>query len=126
MNTELAPCLAVLLVLAIVTQPVRSAPTRPVGATPGLIMAADVLPDVADQRRQVESQLVELGRAADEAASLADQLTEADLIVLGANPQMMQEAGNSLFWTLLIGALLIAGLVAIAASSNGSVSIFGD
>ncbi|MHC4947470.1 MAG: hypothetical protein ACYTG1_04320 [Planctomycetota bacterium] len=116
------------------TQPVigRTPPAVPAPPAPApAARAADdaptdpapVAPDADAARATVAAGLVELGHTPEQAAAAAAQLTEADLAVLVGNPRMMQTAGGNEMLVILIGAALIAGLIAIAASSDGSVSI---
>jgi hypothetical protein len=75
-------------------------------------------------RQAVAAQLVLLGRDADDAAQAAACLAAADIEVLLGNPNMMQVGGGDGTWlAILAGVLLIAGLIVVAASSNGSVMI---
>lgn len=128
------------MLVAIATQPALASPTPHPQQTavpaetdgPGSAEAADVTGDTVstpagevDLRRVlVRMQLVEMGRSPADAAASAALLTEADLDVLVANPDMMQEAGMSTFWVIVIGVALIAGVIAIAAAGNGSISVF--
>ena len=73
-------------------------------------------------RLQIVQQLIEMGRDPEEARRQAEALTEEDLIVLGANPDMMQAAGEqnaqaTNFWLSLI---LVAGFFALLAAGDGT------
>ncbi len=78
-------------------------------------------------RARVAAQLISLDCEVEVARELAARLTPEDLVVLLNNPEMMQRAGglgvSATAW--IIGGLIVAGLILLAASSNssGSVSI---
>lgn len=77
----------------------------------------------AQARLTMTGQLVELGHDPHDAARMALKLTPDDLSVLLNNPRMMQQAGalseNAL--NFLIAALVIGGLIALAAAGDGNV-----
>jgi hypothetical protein len=80
---------------------------------------------VDGQRLWIAAELIALGRAPDAALEAASRLTAEDLAVLLANPRMIQAAGasNRVLMSIIIGALIIAGLIALAASGDGFVMI---
>jgi hypothetical protein len=73
-------------------------------------------------RLQLMQRLIELGRDPEEARRQAEALTEEDLIVLGANPNMMQTAGakNAQATNFWLSLLLIAGFFALLAAGDGT------
>ncbi len=81
--------------------------------------------EVRSGRELVARQLFELGRSVTEANGLASRLTEEDLAVLLANPEMMQSAGgmNRVVLSIIVAGLIVAAIIAIAASSNGFIHI---
>lgn len=104
-------------------------------ANPGLARSVDAPNDSSAQettaevpltlytaRLQVMQQLIEAGRDPDEAREMASALTEEDLDVLVANPNMMQPAGarksqaSNFWWSFL----LLGGLIALLAAGDGS------
>jgi hypothetical protein len=76
-------------------------------------------------RAQIAADLVDLGYAPELAADMAAQLTPDDLAVLTANPKMMQQAGTMSNTTiaLIVGGLIVAGIIILAANGSGFVSI---
>ena len=85
------------------------------------VAAGEVLlqPRGAD-RRQIAEQLVEIGRAPDQAGEAAGRLTDADLEVLLAHPEMMQAAGGL---EMTIGVLVVIGVIVGLAIAGSTVVI---
>jgi hypothetical protein len=71
-------------------------------------------------RRQIAEQLVEIGRAPDQAAEAAGRLTAADLEVLLAHPEMMQAAGGL---EMTVGVLVVIGVIVGLAIAGSTVVI---
>jgi hypothetical protein len=141
-RTQLAPYLAAVLVAATTCQPVLATGAdagaaeaarvaqAPLPAEGAAAAAAEEIPaplaaDTEARRGLTAERLVELGRSPDQARQAAGLLTAQDLEVLAANPAMMQAAGkmSQAMFSALMATLIAAGLIAIAASSNGSFII---
>jgi hypothetical protein len=77
------------------------------------------------ERAEVARQLVSLGYDPAEADRAAGELTDEDIAVLLGNPKMMQTAGESpnLTAAFIIGGVIVAGVIILAANGSGSISI---
>ncbi len=76
-------------------------------------------------RRQIERQLVELGRDPIDAGRMVGQLTDEDLLVLYGNPAMMQEAGarDAQADNLILAALVVGGLFALLYTADSGIFV---
>jgi hypothetical protein len=76
---------------------------------------------IGEQRQIIAQQLESLGRAADTARNMADELTAEDLAVLLANPKMMQKAGEI---DVIVWAIIVVGVVvALVIAAEGTVIV---
>jgi hypothetical protein len=76
-------------------------------------------------RAEVARQLVSLGYEPAEADVAATELTDEDIAVLLGHPKMMQSAGETpnLTAAFIVGAVIVAGVIILAANGSGSISI---
>jgi hypothetical protein len=120
--------LAVLLAVLLVGRPALAGPPASAGTASTGTAVVDPLAAWAAaarlQRNRVAQQLIDLGRPAPQAHAMADRLTAEDLAVLTANPGMLRAAGGDTArqLTILWGVLIVAGLIALAAATDGTVS----
>jgi hypothetical protein len=76
---------------------------------------------IGEQRQIIAQQLESLGRAANTARNMADELTAEDLAVLLANPKMMQKAGEI---DVIVWAIIVVGVVvALVIAAEGTVIV---
>ena len=80
---------------------------------------------VARAREHVASTLVQLDYAPARAKSMAARLTDDDLAIFAAHPEMLQVAGNRSISqeAFVIGALIVAGIVILAANGSATVMV---
>ncbi|MHC5114237.1 MAG: hypothetical protein ACYTGP_07400 [Planctomycetota bacterium] len=117
---RISPALVMLLCLALVAHP-AVAETHRAGRLESA--PAHAPPDL--RRLHVYAQLVELDYAPLEARDAVAELTEADLDVLCANPDMLQRAGAMSVQTqaFIIAAIIVTVIVLLATSSNSSTFV---
>ena len=136
MNRRISHSLAVMLVAVFTCQPVLGvvylpyfSSAQPVEEAP-VEVDQNVPPVLIDPEGRINlllaqgivaTQLIELGRTAEEAQALASLLTLEDLEVLLRHPGMMQEAGAMSAQTknLIAGLLVLGGLIALAYAGDG-------
>ena len=124
MRTRLATVLVALaanqvaLPVAAAMSHVGTSPLYPAAAEPGVPSAV-----IETGQATIAGQLVELGRAPDVARAAASRLTAEDLEVFLANPEMMQAAGGNIVWGVMLGALVVGGVIALAAAGNGTLML---
>ena len=102
-------------------QPVEEAPVEVDQNVPPVLIDPEGRINLLLAQGIVATRLVELGRTAEEAHTLASLLTLEDLEVLLRHPGMMQEAGAMSAQTknLMIGLLVLGGLIALAYAGDG-------
>ena len=112
MHRRSAMFLAMLALLTLLVQPAWAGQSA---------AAAD---DRPRDRQHIVAQLVDLGYAPIQASDMAGELTAEDLDVLLANPDMMQRGGDDIVvWAFIVGVLIVAGIVVLAANGSGSVHV---
>jgi hypothetical protein len=126
MRRGLSIWLAMVTTAVFTAQPVLASPPAgeaSVSTSVARPAAPAVQPPADDGRRQVYEQLLELGRAPGSALDAALRLNAEDLNVLLAHPEMMQAAGasSSVTTSIILGLLIIAGLIALAAAGDGFI-----
>ncbi|MBT8486565.1 MAG: hypothetical protein HKO59_14080 [Phycisphaerales bacterium] len=129
MKHRVSLLLAAMLFAVTVTQPARAGNRATLSATPNATVTAVRSPVPATletTRTFVRDELQRLGRDIAAAAQVAAELTPDDLAVLFANPKMMQPAGeySAQSANLMAALLLLGGIIALAAASDGSVLLF--
>ncbi len=70
--------------------------------------------DIGAARAELVHALIEQGRTQSEAEMMINALTDEDIVVLAANPGMLEQAGNStlIAWIVLL-TIMIAGITLI-------------
>jgi nucleotide-binding universal stress UspA family protein len=114
-------CLPAAIVLALPAAPAPAAtaaesPRTPAATADGSAALAAIL---------VVEALLAAGITPEEAVAQVSMLTDADLLVLAAHPAMVQVAGDNAALTrnLLLGLLVLGGIIALAAASEGGGAV---
>jgi hypothetical protein len=73
----------------------------------------------------VAEALIAAGTSPEDAVAQVAMLTAADLAVLAGHPSMVQVAGDNAALTrnLILGLLLLGGIIALAAASDGGGAV---
>lgn len=114
-------CLPATIVFALPPAPAPAATAAEPPRTPAA--AADGSPAIA--AILVVEALLAAGITPEEAVAQVSMLTDADLLVLAAHPAMVQVAGDNAALTrnLLLGLLVLGGIIALAAASEGGGAV---